>query len=66
MLFRSLRRALSEFSVEGIATTIPVNLLILDSEAYRSGRLHTGFLDELFAQEIAWDTYAPKRSAAES
>jgi len=61
-----LRRALSEFWVEGIATTIPVNLLILDSEAYQSGRLHTGFLDELFAQEVAWDTYAPKRFAAES
>jgi len=61
-----LRRALSELWVEGIATTIPVNLLILDSEAYKSGQLHTGFLDELFAQEVAWDTYSPKRFATES
>jgi acetyl-CoA carboxylase, biotin carboxylase subunit len=61
-----LKHALSQFWVEGIATTIPVNLLILDSEAYKSGRLHTGFLDELFSQEVAWDTYAPKRFTAES
>jgi acetyl/propionyl-CoA carboxylase alpha subunit len=61
-----LKHALSQFWVEGIATTIPVNLLILNSEAYKSGRLHTGFLDELFSQEVAWDTYAPKRFTAGS
>jgi acetyl-CoA carboxylase biotin carboxylase subunit len=61
-----LRRALREFWVEGIATTIPVNLLILESDAYNLGRLHTGFLDELFAQEVSWDSYTPKRFTDES
>jgi acetyl/propionyl-CoA carboxylase alpha subunit len=61
-----LRRALLEFWVEGIATTIPVNLLILESDAYNLGRLHTGFLDELFAQEVSWDSYTPKRFTYES
>ncbi|MEI6726710.1 MAG: biotin carboxylase, partial [Actinomycetes bacterium] len=61
-----LRSALREFWVEGISTTIPVNLLILESDAYNLGRLHTGFLDELFAQEVSWDSYAPKRFTDES
>ena len=52
--------------MEGIATTIPVNLLILESDAYNLGRLHTGFLDELFAQEVSWDSYTPKRFTDES
>jgi acetyl/propionyl-CoA carboxylase alpha subunit len=55
-----LRSALRGFWVEGIATTIPVNLLILESDAYRLGNLHTGFLDQLFAREIAWDDYKPR------
>jgi acetyl-CoA carboxylase biotin carboxylase subunit len=61
-----LRRALAEFWVEGIATTVPVNLLILESDAYNLGRLHTGFLDELFAGEIDWEAYTPKRPNGES
>ena len=56
-----LKQALSEFWVEGVATTVPVNLLILSSEAYVSARLHTAFLDELLAQEVSWDSYTPKR-----
>jgi acetyl-CoA carboxylase biotin carboxylase subunit len=47
-----LRAGLSGFSIEGVATTIPANLLILESDAYRLGNLHTGFLDQLFAREI--------------
>jgi acetyl/propionyl-CoA carboxylase alpha subunit len=61
-----MTEALSSFWVEGIATTIPVNLLIMGSAAYRSGDLHTGFLDGLFAEEIAWADYSPRRFSAES
>lgn len=55
-----LVEGLSQFSVQGFATTVPVNLLILQSEAYRSGDLHTGFLDELLAGQIDWSRYAPR------
>ncbi len=57
-----LTRALRQLQVEGIATTVPVNLLILESEEYQAARLHTGFLDTLFAREIHWHDYEPKRS----
>jgi acetyl-CoA carboxylase biotin carboxylase subunit len=56
-----LMEGLSEFSIEGFATSIPVNLLILQSAAYRSGELSTAFLDKLFAQEVDWAKYTPKR-----
>lgn len=56
-----LRRGLEDFYVEGIATSIPVNLLILESDDYNLGRLNTGFLDKLFAQDVQWDAYTPKR-----
>jgi acetyl-CoA carboxylase biotin carboxylase subunit len=52
--------ALGAFRVEGVATTVPVNMLILSSEAYRAGDLSTGFLDELFAGEIDWAQYSPR------
>jgi len=38
-------------------------ILILDSGAYRTGALHTGFLEEAFVQE---DAYTPKRRPVES
>ena len=44
-----LVRALSEFYVEGIKTTIPANLLILSSPKYLKGDLDTGFIDTLYA-----------------
>ncbi len=44
-----LLKALSEFQVEGIKTTIPANLYILSSPRYRSGDLDTGFIDDLYA-----------------
>jgi acetyl-CoA carboxylase biotin carboxylase subunit len=44
-----LRRALSEYRISGIATTLPLFRLLLDVPAFRSGELHTGLLDELLA-----------------
>jgi len=44
-----LARALSEFHVEGIKTTISANLLILSSPKYLDGDLDTGFIDGLYA-----------------
>lgn len=41
-----MRRALSEFRVEGIKTTIPFHLKLMDNEAFRAGDVTTRFLEE--------------------
>jgi acetyl-CoA carboxylase, biotin carboxylase subunit len=41
------RRALREYRLEGIKTTIPLHLRLLKGEAFRSGEYHTGYLEEL-------------------
>jgi len=40
-----LKKALSEFRVEGVKTTIPLNLKILDSPEFQSGNIDTNFID---------------------
>ena len=42
------RRALKEFAVAGIKTTIPLHLKILENEKFISGDITTSFLDEEF------------------
>ena len=44
----NLSRALNDFKIEGIKTTIPVNYLILNSERFAGGDLDTGFIEALF------------------
>ena len=41
------RRALREYRLEGIKTTIPLHLRLLEDKAFRSGDYHTGYLEEL-------------------
>jgi acetyl-CoA carboxylase biotin carboxylase subunit len=43
-----MRRALSEYSVQGIRTNIAFFEEILSDETFRSGNLHTGFLEDFF------------------
>ncbi len=50
-----LRNALAGFQIEGIKTTIPVNLLILDSREYVTGDLHTGFLERMYSKAASED-----------
>jgi acetyl-CoA carboxylase biotin carboxylase subunit len=45
-----LKKALEEFHIEGIQTTIPTNLLILKSPKYVSGEIHTGFIVDMYSQ----------------
>ncbi len=45
-----LRNGLTDFRIEGIKTTIPVNLLILSSERFAKGDLNTGFIEALFTK----------------
>jgi acetyl-CoA carboxylase biotin carboxylase subunit len=40
-------RALGEYYVGGIKTTIPLFQAILNDPAFRAGQLHTGYLDQL-------------------
>ncbi len=44
-----LRRALSEFVVEGIKTTIPFHLRLLENRRFLDGNIHTGLVDEMLA-----------------
>jgi len=40
------RRALEEFTVEGIKTTIPFHLKVLEDKNFLSGNFNTGFMDD--------------------
>src|SRR5215208_4786131 len=44
------RRALREYRLEGIKTTIPLHLRLLEEKALRSGEYHTGYLEELLKE----------------
>jgi acetyl-CoA carboxylase biotin carboxylase subunit len=43
-----MQRALSEYDVEGIRTTIPFHKAVMESEAFRSGEFDTSYVDEVF------------------
>jgi acetyl-CoA carboxylase biotin carboxylase subunit len=40
-----MKRALQEFIIEGVKTTIPFHLKLMDDEKFKSGKFNTGFLD---------------------
>jgi acetyl-CoA carboxylase biotin carboxylase subunit len=40
-----MERALSEYIVEGVKTTIPFHVQLMENEDFRSGNFTTGFLD---------------------
>lgn len=42
-----MKRALEEFYTEGIKTTVPFHLKVLDDPEFRAGNLHTGFISEM-------------------
>ena len=39
------KRALSEFVIEGVATTIPFHLAVLENEAFKAGKVYTDFIE---------------------
>jgi acetyl-CoA/propionyl-CoA carboxylase biotin carboxyl carrier protein len=47
---RRMLRALSEFTVEGVPTTIPIHTWILESEEFRTGRHTTTWLERALAE----------------
>jgi acetyl-CoA carboxylase, biotin carboxylase subunit len=44
---KRLRRALNEFVVEGVKTTIPFHSRLIENEDFQKGNFNTGFLDNL-------------------
>jgi len=43
---KKMERALDEFIIEGIKTTIPFHKKLMNDEKFRSGDFHTGFLND--------------------
>ena len=41
-----MKRALQEFVIEGIKTTIPFHIKLMDDEGFKSGKFTTAFLDD--------------------
>jgi acetyl-CoA carboxylase biotin carboxylase subunit len=41
-----LRRALGEYVIDGLPTTIPLHLRILDAPAFRTGDYHVHWLEK--------------------
>jgi acetyl-CoA carboxylase biotin carboxylase subunit len=41
------RRALEEFRIEGVETTIPLHLRLVDDEHVLAGDFHTGYLEQV-------------------
>jgi len=48
-IFR-MRRALDEFVIEGVKTTIPLAQRILDHPVFCEGKVHTGYVEEMLAE----------------
>jgi acetyl-CoA carboxylase biotin carboxylase subunit len=48
-----MQRALSEYDVEGIKTTIPFHKAVMESDAFRSGDFDTSYVDEVFYANYA-------------
>jgi acetyl-CoA carboxylase biotin carboxylase subunit len=48
-----MRRALDEFVVEGVRTTIPFHRAVLDNPRFVTGSIHTKWVEELTEQEAA-------------
>ena len=40
-----MKRALQEFVIEGIKTTIPFHIKLMDDEKFKSGKFTTAFMD---------------------
>jgi acetyl-CoA carboxylase biotin carboxylase subunit len=43
-----MKRALQEFVIEGIKTTIPFHIALMDNAIFRSGKFTTKFLEASF------------------
>ena len=47
-----MRRALDEFVIEGIKTTIPFHRKLMEDEVFKSGKFNTSFLESFDYSDI--------------
>ena len=47
-----MKRALEEFVIEGIKTTIPFHIKLMDDPGFKSGKFTTAFLDNFDFSEL--------------
>jgi pyruvate carboxylase len=65
-----MRRALREYDIWGVRTTIPLLRRIMDQADFVAGKIHTGFIDEKIAglteyEEVEEEIYKVARFVAE-
>ena len=60
-----MRRALAEYEVRGIRTTVPFFRWLLDQPVFRDAAFHTEFLDTLLQQRRESSFFAPEPSLEE-
>ena len=53
-----MERALDEFIIEGIKTTIPFHKLLMKNPDFRKGDFNTGFLNDWDFKKIAEETHS--------
>ncbi len=41
-----MKRALSEYRISGVATTIPFHMAVMNNQKFREGKIHTHFIEE--------------------
>jgi acetyl-CoA/propionyl-CoA carboxylase biotin carboxyl carrier protein len=46
------RLALKEFKIEGVSTTIPFHLALIDDEAFKAGKIYTGYVEAEFKKTL--------------
>lgn len=47
-----MKRALKEFKIEGMDTTIPFHLKVLENEAFKEGKFYTNFIETYFKEVL--------------
>jgi acetyl-CoA carboxylase biotin carboxylase subunit len=60
---RRMRRALDEFVVEGVRTTIPFHRRLLNHPIFTQGKIHTGYVEEILAELTLTEAYSPMEAA---
>lgn len=59
-----MKNALSEYMIEGIETTIPFHVKILEDEYFRRGEVHTGFVQERIGSSLVERVFEGEEIAA--
>ena len=51
-----LKKAINNYNIEGIATTLPFGLFVANHDAFVSGQFDTGFVGKYYSNEIFFDS----------